>query len=255
MRHSAHSPLATVLLMIPIMTIPLLAIVGVPQITPVVPTALETQEKGPDQEPEFKPLPAQEWDALSEISTRVTHEAPSEWQDMPLDPSAQAVVQRRAKQAPVDPHALPAAEGAREHGSPSTAVVDSSPRFPAVDSLSNPPSRHAAVGSAEAVSNLAYIREVPLDHRSALAIAQNRTQPSADSAPLSWQSAVRKLNELEIRNFRLEPGQTPERFVFICSYTPPDNPRVSYRFEAEADEPLRAVEKVLAQIDTWLSSR
>lgn len=255
MRHSAHSPLATVLLMIPILTIPLLAIVGVPQITPVVPTALETQEKVPDQEPEFKPSSAQGWDALSEIPTRVTHEGPSEWQEVPLDPPAQTVAQRRAKQVPIAPRELPAVEAASEIGSPPTAALDPSPRFPTVDSVSGTPPVKAVSGSAGTVSSLGYVREVPSDHRSLPTTAQNRAHSQPDSATLSWQSAVRKLNELEIRNFRLEPGQTPERFVFICSYTPPDNPRVSYRFEAEADEPLRAVEKVLAQIDSWLSSR
>jgi len=75
------------------------------------------------------------------------------------------------------------------------------------------------------------------------------------SAPLTWRAAVQRLNQLEIRNFRLEPGRSADQFIFICSYTPRDNPRVSYRFEAEADEPLRAVEKVLAQIDSWLMSR
>ena len=66
---------------------------------------------------------------------------------------------------------------------------------------------------------------------------------------------MRQLNALEIRNFRIEPGRQPSQFIFICSYTPTDSPRVSYRFEAEADEPLKAVEKVLAQIGEWQQRR
>jgi hypothetical protein len=81
-------------------------------------------------------------------------------------------------------------------------------------------------------------------------IAQVRPAAS-ESEPLTWRGAVRKLNELEIRNFRLQPGHRDNEFVFICSYTPSDSPRVSYRFEAEADEPLKAVEKVLEQIAEW----
>lgn len=72
---------------------------------------------------------------------------------------------------------------------------------------------------------------------------------------LTWKSAVERLNRLEIRNFRLEPGQQLGQFVFICSYTPQHSPRLSYRFEAQADEPLRAVEKVLEQIDNWMAAR
>jgi hypothetical protein len=80
-------------------------------------------------------------------------------------------------------------------------------------------------------------------------------QVGAEVEPLTWQSAVRRLNELEIRNFRLQPAHRENQFVFICSYTPSDSPRVSYRFEAEADEPLKAVEKVLEQIAEWQQRR
>lgn len=72
---------------------------------------------------------------------------------------------------------------------------------------------------------------------------------------LTWQAAVTRLNELQIRSFRLEPGEQLGQFIFTCSYTPDDNARLSYRFEAEANEPLKAVEKVLEQIDEWMASR
>lgn len=78
---------------------------------------------------------------------------------------------------------------------------------------------------------------------------------TVQSEPISWQTAVRRLEELQIRNFRLEPGHRVGQFVFTCSYTPADNARLSYRFEAEANEPLRAVEKVLEQIEQWLAQR
>lgn len=93
-------------------------------------------------------------------------------------------------------------------------------------------------------------RETPLD-RAATPIQRDLTT----SAGLTWPTAVRQLNDLEIRNFRLEPGRQPGQFVFICSYTPTDSPSVSYRFEADADEPLKAVEKVLAQIGEWQQRR
>jgi hypothetical protein len=44
-----------------------------------------------------------------------------------------------------------------------------------------------------------------------------------------------------------------QEYQFSCIYTPADNPRITYRFEAEAGEPLEAVKKVLAQIDDWLA--
>lgn len=72
-----------------------------------------------------------------------------------------------------------------------------------------------------------------------------------DQAPLTWRSAVARLNALGIQHFQLEPGETGG-FLFSCSYSPGNNPRITRRFEAEAAEPLRAVERVLAQVEQWL---
>lgn len=69
--------------------------------------------------------------------------------------------------------------------------------------------------------------------------------------PATWSAAVQKLNELGIRDYRLEPGVRPNEFLFSCSYSPPHNPRISRRFEAEALDPLKAVIKVLQQVDEW----
>lgn len=72
---------------------------------------------------------------------------------------------------------------------------------------------------------------------------------------LTWRDAVDHLNALGIRDFRLQPGRQPHSFHFSCSFTPTDNPRITRRFEAEADEQLEAVAKVLAQVDTWIEQR
>lgn len=72
---------------------------------------------------------------------------------------------------------------------------------------------------------------------------------------LTWRSAVRRLNALGIRHFQLEPGQSDNSFHFRCTYTPPATPRVTHRFEAEADEPLEAVRNVLDQVDHWRKHR
>ncbi len=96
-------------------------------------------------------------------------------------------------------------------------------------------------------------REMPFDQAAAAPALGSREADTPGA--LTWKTAVRQLNALEIRNFRIEPGRQPSQFIFICSYTPTDSPRVSYRFEAEADEPLKAVEKVLVQISEWQQRR
>ncbi len=72
---------------------------------------------------------------------------------------------------------------------------------------------------------------------------------------LTWRRAVQRLNEHGIRQFRLQPGQREDEFHFSCSFTPGDNPRITHRFEAEATEPLIAVQKVLDQIAEWTRAR
>jgi hypothetical protein len=73
----------------------------------------------------------------------------------------------------------------------------------------------------------------------------------SQKSPLTWRSAVRRLNELGIRQFRLEPGSREQEFHFSCSLTSRNNSRVTHRFEAEAADPLQAVEHVLQQITQW----
>ena len=86
-----------------------------------------------------------------------------------------------------------------------------------------------------------------------LARKRNKRDPAfiKPETPLTWQSAVRWLNELGIHHYQLEPGQHENEFYFSCSFSPGNNSRITQRFEAEAAEPLRAVEKVLVQIENW----
>jgi hypothetical protein len=82
---------------------------------------------------------------------------------------------------------------------------------------------------------------------SAGALAQTMDEQSG------WQDAARRLKKLGIRKYRLESRIDEQNFVFTCALTSPDNPQVIRRFEADADNPLEAVEQVLEQIDEWRS--
>lgn len=72
---------------------------------------------------------------------------------------------------------------------------------------------------------------------------------------LTWRRAVQRLNELGIHQFRLEPGRDPGEFYFSCEFSIEQDSRITRRFEAEAPEPLQAVELVLRQIDEWTRRR
>ena len=71
----------------------------------------------------------------------------------------------------------------------------------------------------------------------------------------SWKAAVARLNALGIRDYQLQPGEREGEFHFSCRFVSRTNPRVMQRFEAEAGEPLEAVEQVLQQIDEWKERR
>jgi hypothetical protein len=71
----------------------------------------------------------------------------------------------------------------------------------------------------------------------------------------SWKAAIARLNALGIRDYQLQPGEREGDFLFSCRFVSRSNPRVTQRFEAEAGEPLKAVQQVLQQIDEWKGRR
>ena len=83
----------------------------------------------------------------------------------------------------------------------------------------------------------------------------NSSNRGAGSSTLTWNSAVKRMGELGIRSYQLEPGAHPGEFHFSCIYTAPGNVRITHRFEAEAAEPLEAVKKVIEQVEKWTAAR
>jgi len=77
--------------------------------------------------------------------------------------------------------------------------------------------------------------------------------PSANR--YDWHQASRKLSEMGVKNYHLERGTGDGLFLFVCQFTPSDAPHVQHRFEAEANDPLTAVNQVLNQVEGWLNQR
>jgi hypothetical protein len=74
---------------------------------------------------------------------------------------------------------------------------------------------------------------------------------SASPSALSLKRAIDRLNALGIRDYQLQPGEREGEFNFSCRFASRTNPRVIHRFEAEASDPLEAVNQVLRQLDDW----
>lgn len=75
------------------------------------------------------------------------------------------------------------------------------------------------------------------------------------SAIADWQTAVRKLKSLGITEYQLTPGEGDNGFLFTCQCASPDSPRITHRFEAESAEPFAAVQDVLTQVEKWKAGR
>jgi hypothetical protein len=120
------------------------------------------------------------------------------------------------------------------------------------EASANMPGGRRALPEAEAVVALA--SESAAGSPSANALAENRRsaepQPSSINAT-SWKRAVSRLNALGIHDYQLQPGEREGEFNFSCRFAARSNPRVIHRFEAEAADPLDAVNQVLRQLDEW----
>lgn len=258
MRSTASNSFAMLLLIAPVVAVPLFAIFGIPQITPIVYSLKQeharnqARERAQAQiEEEAEGFPTHDDFVDADLATERTR------QGRTVAPTNRA---RKSKaELADDVRRMPASSSGRSAGERSSGIklaagneIDGSGvqladfqadggSAPAVESA--PPANRAA-GDPEQ-----YRRPNKLPK------AAGPAPVKANTDALTWQAAVQRLNQMEIRNFRLEPGHQPNQFLFSCSYTPVDKPWLSYRFEAEANEPLRAVEKVLGQIDNWLAKR
>lgn len=279
MRSSIHGTFATLLLLIPVGAIPALAIFGIPQFAPVVASPLREGHEGDRERRVGESARAPADDLFHDDA-----EFPSHGDDAPSAPGrlgdSVPVPNRNAPRNPSSrdrdaDHQAADRPGRLPSWAEDSAVDDARPANPGRDGLksdrlaSNSSPRMPGGNEAAALrrsfpneqGGIRLIGDETVDSGTPPGYQRHREQPSEPASPreardsLTWQGAVRRLNELEIRNFRLEPSRLANQFVFICSYTPTDSPRVSYRFEAESEEPLKAVEKVLAQIDEWQQQR
>ncbi|HEY0981412.1 hypothetical protein [Schlesneria sp.] len=291
--------LATILILIPVLTVPALAIFGIPQFAPVVASPLEDdseidremrlsrssrsqREGAPDEMDRLDSQPR----LISQSSTslrrgssnrdskglasretgnrRNTESAAAGWgDDLEADSNWPETPRRSASAEPDDSDA--AERAAMERNFQAMAEGGGFPsRYERKSRREeNPSGKTRPVDSEEqddGIKQVAYEQAEPQEPQPRRPKSPNTPRPSdprgqsrRETAPasLTWAAAVEQLNEFDIRNFRLEPGDRSGQFVFICTYASPEEPTVSYRFEAGADEPLKAVEKVLEQIVAW----
>lgn len=243
----------TALMIVPMMAVPLMAIFGVPQFAAVV--ASPTDHDADFDFPMLKERRVGQSDAAPGRTVAVTT-APSI--DLFRPYGAQQVTDGRAESnesIQQTPWVNPLAGGLKELPAPQ-------PNSQAND-RANSSMRNASVRSARQLPQQVYdVFSDNFDQRAAEGrVATNAASPrdgQGKSAPknhqvefpqFTWREAVDRLNELGASTYRLTPGMHPQEFRFVCFVTSVDDMRITRRFEAEAGDPLVAVEKVLAQVE------
>ena len=290
MHASASGPLGALLMIAPLAAIPVFAVFGVPQFAPVVASPADEDEETSDlgepsspvvseQAPRQKRSPDDLFADLNESSADLDGPVDLRSRNSDKDNSIghRAAPVRSTGAAPWSPpvEALDDWEIRPDKRSTSTATpADDSGRAaprsaPDEDHVSTegfksdllqPESdgargrkRSPQSGATPAGPRTRNIPKAPLDSTGIddAAGADPLGQMLAEQS--GWQAAARRLKELGIRKYRLVSQIETQNFVFVCSFALSDNPRIVRRFEADADNPLEAVQSVLQQIDEWRS--
>ena len=224
MRSKSVSPLGTLLTIVAVLAVPLLAVFGIPQFVPVVASSSSSPQGAPL---DATPRPA----------------SPSELQSSAPPLSGRDIFASIPE---------PAVSAVRP-----TASL---PQYctPVIEAVARPP-RPPAPAGAENTQSPQSPAPLPIGWTTGgppkpvvTEVARSRSE---NFQPLTWKTAVTRLNGLGIKQFQLQPGQKPGTFHFRCYLAGVADSRVSVRFESEADEPLEAVREVLDQVAQWYQTR
>ena len=280
MQISGGGPLGLLLMIAPLAAIPVFAIVGVPHFVPVAASGADEDEFADldeaslslPQSPTSAPAPAR-------LDVRSADDLYAPVTEPPRSRMAIASPDRERR-----PSMAPAPGGKPRSPSrwmpPSEALDQWEVRADAADTVMPSRKNDSAASTSGTIAEKSEELETPgndddIDNGRVSAdefnpdlLNADRANPSknrhrppapehADALAASfneqagWQKAAQRLKKLGIRKFRLDSQIDEQRFVFTCSFTAPENPQVVRRFEADADNPLEAVQRVLEQIDEW----
>lgn len=261
MRSRTGSSMSTLMFMVPLLGVPLMAMFGVPQFVPVIASSVNdvtTRPAGTRPKPDV----GESASATTIVAEAALGGSGSRGDQRLPDIFRPAERPRRDSRQILD----------AESSGPETKFVETS--LKAETWLTQSSSQEPAAAANQRLSDLfgnsvAIANPIEPQNRTRSTTARPPGEPVAMRATanvfeansersnkgLTWREAVRRLNELGIQEFRLEPGSQPGEFYFACEFTPHRDARVTRRFEAEATEPLLAVQAVLRQIDEWLIRR
>jgi hypothetical protein len=289
MRTPLGGPVATLLMFVPLVAIPLFAVFGTPKLSSTGSPATQAEDLKfaveKDKPPAGNSLP--EADLVSGVQISDANAATSNVANQSAaQPAAPAAAVAKNDADPFAEFVRPVDGDKRPPDAPAgnTATAESAAppaerrplRWPADDANNAQQPQKTALASNDPVADDSRAARDPAISNAATGSppgepAAERTRSksatkltagfdadrSADpsEAARSMRSAIARLNALGITDYQWQPGDRDGEFLFRCRLVSRHNPRMMQRFEAEAGEPLLALEKVLAQIDEWRARR
>jgi hypothetical protein len=278
MRNPLSGPVATLLMFVPLVAIPLFAIFGTPQASTTGSPAAQTEDLkfalDKDKPAAANSLPEAdlasavqltEGNATAENGASQNAAGPNA-----APPSAPAAAVAKNDSDPFAEFVRPTDGEPRRPEAPSgnqTASAEGQRlRWPA-DAANNAQPQKTALASNDPVgdegraarpdafndNSAERTRSKAATRMTAGFDASRGGEGSEDAKGL--RAAVARLNSLGITDYQWLPGDRDGEFLFRCRLVSKHNPRMMQRFEAEAAEPLQALEKVLVQIDEWRARR
>jgi len=277
MRNPLGGPVATLLMFVPLLAIPLFAVFGTPQMSSTGSPAAQVEELKfaveKDKSQTGNSLPDADLVSAVQISdgSAGTPNGAGQNAAQPAAPAAASVASVAKNEA--DPFAdfvrpadgdkprsdAPAgnADDANRARQPKkTALASNDPV--ADDGRAARPDRDPAATNPNAGNPPGEPAAERTRSKSATKLtagfdADRSAEPSQDAKGI--RAGIARLNALGITDYQWQPGDHDGEFLFRCRLVSRHNPRMMQRFEAEAGEPLQALEKVLAQIDEWRARR
>jgi hypothetical protein len=246
--------LATLVLSVPLAAIGLMAVFGIPQLVPAVagpdkPSLVRNVQNALAWKSQDSEAPPAVSTDLGDAPSYGTSHTAAAW---PVGNDADRLNRDVPSATPERGRMTdPFSPAARQ---PATAAAQSPRHWSDLSSMAEQAPRSAANAPVQ-VASLEQPR-APFASSAVKPAAFTQQQNPALSGPtLNWREASLRLHDLGIRDYHLERGASESSFLFVCVFSPGDAPQVVHRFEAEAEDPLVAVNQVLNQVDGWMRGR
>lgn len=243
--------LTTILMLIPMLAIPMMALFGVPHFMPVV--ASPTQREHSEPFVGFRETRTGQSDTVLRPVSLRTENSFGESVDLFQPYGGEATASQEASPSIrwTDP-----LESTRREQPESLFAGD--PGTPTFDSI--PEDDESTGGLVTVFDSRPGGRDAQSDSSSNTRY-ERTGEPARKPAPaapgrqsLSWRQASKILDDLGVQTYSLSPGLNPGEFRFVCLVSSTDDPRVSRRFESHSTDPLIAVEQVIGQVTRWTRS-